>query len=97
MRPLQFPDDRGAALIAAGSDTSALGRHAYVCSAESSRAPCLPVQGGRLRAYMPDLESDSGASPLSSGLDSSDFVDIVGEEMRQANAILTGRSFFWKR
>ena len=47
---------------------------------------------------MPDLESDSGVSPLSSGLDSSDLdVDIVGEEMRQANAILAGRSFFRKR
>ena len=47
---------------------------------------------------MPDLESDSGVSPLSSGLNSSDLdVDIEGEELRQANAILGGRSFFWKR
>ena len=52
------------------------------------------VQGGSLRARMPDLETDSDTFPLPSGTDSTDLdADIVGEEMRQANAILASRSF----
>ena len=46
---------------------------------------------------MPDLETDSGTLPPPSGTDSTDLdADIVGEDMRQAKAILAGRSFFRK-
>ena len=60
-------------------------------------APCLAVQGGSLRAHMPDLDTDSGTLPPPSGTDSTDLdAGIVGEEMKQAKAILAGRSFFKK-
>ena len=60
---------------------------------ELSAAPCLPVQGGSLRAHMPDLETESGTPTPPSGTDSTDLdADTVGEELRQAKAILASRS-----
>ena len=46
---------------------------------------------------MPDLEIDSGTIPAPFGTDSTDLdADIVGEEVKQAKAILASRSFFRK-
>ena len=46
---------------------------------------------------MRDLDTDSGTFPQPSGTDSTDLdADIAGEEMKQANAILAGRSFHRK-
>ena len=64
---------------------------------KSALLPCLPVQAGSLRAHMPDLEIDSGTIPAPFGTDSTDLdADIVGEEVKQAKAILASRSFFRK-
>eukprot|EP00891_Asterochloris_glomerata_P007760 jgi/Astpho2/7760/Aster-07599 len=55
------------------------------------------TQAGSLRAHMPDLEIDSGTIPAPFGTDSTDLdADIVGEEVKQAKAILASRSFFRK-
>ena len=83
--------------LAGGKDnrqTLLWGSQAY---AELRPAPCLAVQGGSLRAHMPDLETDSGTLPPPSGTDSADLdADIAEEEMKQAKAILAGCSFFMK-
>ena len=80
--------------LAVGRATSLWGSQAYT---EVSAAPCLPVQGGSFRAHMPDLDTDSGTFTLPSSIDSTDLdADIVGEEVRQAKAIIASRSFFRK-
>ena len=63
----------------------------------SAPLPACLMQGGSFRAHMPDLETDSGTLTPPSTKDSTDLdADIMGEEVRQANAIIASRSFFRK-